>query len=106
MGRGAAVAFATLTTLLASACGGASSGSDVAGALQNVRALAAASAAGHPASTVTAAGSCLAGGRQRDNPTALSAAIARFGIEAFDTFGSYPAWTDPVDCGDPHTIEV
>jgi hypothetical protein len=100
MGRRAAVAFATLTTLAATACGSGSGG------LDDLSALAAGAGADTSAPATLAVGQCLAGARLRDNPDGLAAALARYGIGAFESLGDDPAWTDPVDCGEPHQLEV
>jgi hypothetical protein len=106
MGRAAAVALATLSTLLATACAGGPDGSKSTGSLDALSALAGTQQDGSPASTVTSVSVCLAGARQRDNPDALSTAMERYGVASFETFGAHPAWTDPVECGEPHEIEV
>jgi hypothetical protein len=100
MERRAAVALATLTTLAATACGSGSSG------LDDLSALAARAGADTSAPAALAVGQCLAGARVRENPDALAAALARYGIGAFEALGDDPAWTDPVDCGEPHRLEV
>jgi hypothetical protein len=71
-----------------------------------VSALIAGAAADAPLSSVMSVGECLLGARQRDNPSALSMALQRYGIGAFETLGDDPAWTDPVDCAQPHQLEV
>jgi hypothetical protein len=100
MGRRAAVVLATVTTLAAAACGSDSGG------LDDLSARAARAGADSTAPTAITVGRCLVGARLRDNPDAFSAALARYGMDAFESLGDDPAWTDPVDCGQPHEIEV
>jgi hypothetical protein len=100
MGRRAAVVLATVTTIAATACGSDS------GSLDGLSALAAGAAVDGAAPSAMSVGQCLVGARLRDNPDALAAALARYGIGAFDALGAESAWTDPVDCDQPHELEV
>jgi len=100
MGRRAAVALATVTVLATTACGSGSGG------LDDLSALAARAVADTAAPSAMSAGQCLVGGRLHDDPDALSAALGRYGIGAFESLGDQPAWTDPVDCDQPHELEV
>jgi hypothetical protein len=106
MMRRAAVALVTATTLATTACGIAGGGSDSTGSLDGVGALVADAKTAGAAPTATSAGVCLAGARLRDNPDGLSTALSRYGMDAFESLGDDPAWTDPVDCSEPHEIEV
>jgi hypothetical protein len=107
MTRGAAVAAVTLTTLLTSACSDGIGVDATSAAFEDVRAVAAEGVEnGAETSSVTSVGACLAGARQGDDSDALAEAVSRYGVAAFDTFGSFPSWTDRVDCAQPHEIEV
>jgi hypothetical protein len=106
MVRRAAVALAAATTLATTACGVGGGGSDANGSLDGVGALVAEAKPTGAAPDAMSAGACLAGARVRDNPNALSTALNRYGMDAFDSLGDDPAWTDAVDCSEPHEIEV
>jgi hypothetical protein len=104
MVRRAVVALAIATTLTATACANAGGGSDSIGSLDGVGALVA--EANADAASAMSPGHCLVGARVRDNPDALAVALGRYGMAAFETLGDDPAWTDPVECSEPHQIEV
>jgi hypothetical protein len=100
MGRRAAVAVAVGMTLAVSACG-PMSGRSADGPVDELSVLAA-----DGADAAVEAGQCFAGSRVGDDVDALAADLARYGVGVFTTLSDDPTWTDPVDCAEPHQVEV
>jgi hypothetical protein len=101
MRRGAAALLAATTTLAITGCAPGSGGT-----LDDASALAAGISPDASAADSIKTGQCFAGARLRDNPTALSTTLSREGMGAFTALGDQPTWTDPVECDQPHQIEV
>jgi hypothetical protein len=53
-----------------------------------------------------AAGTCLAGARFGDAGSDLADAVETYGLAAYEALADAPAWTDQIDCFEPHSFEI